>query len=84
MPDSISVYLFGKQNSVLALDPVAGYAHSVYTADMTEHTPPGPQVGDPALDFTLESTGGTSITLSNYFGAHRLLLVFYPKDFTSG
>jgi peroxiredoxin len=51
---------------------------------MTVHTAPGPQVGDRAIDFTLESTGGTSVTLSNYFGAYRLLLVFYPKDFTSG
>jgi peroxiredoxin len=51
---------------------------------MTEQTPPGPQVGDPAIDFTLESTGGTSVTLSNYFGAYRVLLIFYPKDFTSG
>ncbi len=51
---------------------------------MSEQTPPGPQVGDPAIDFTLESTGGTSVTPSNYFGAFRLLLLFYPKDFTSG
>lgn len=51
---------------------------------MSEHTTPGPQVGDPAIDFTLESNGGASVTLSNYFGAYRLLLVFYPKDFTSG
>ena len=52
---------------------------------MTDQTLlPGPQVGDPALDVTLESTGGTSVALSNYFGAYRVLLIFYPKDFTSG
>jgi peroxiredoxin Q/BCP len=51
---------------------------------MTDQPLPGPQVGDPAIDFTLESTGGTSVTLSNYFGAYRVLLIFYPKDFTSG
>jgi peroxiredoxin len=51
---------------------------------MTEQATTGPQVGDRAIDFALESTGGTSVTLSNYFGAYRLLLVFYPKDFTSG
>jgi peroxiredoxin len=51
---------------------------------MTEQTTPGPQVGDPAIDFTLASTGATSVTLSNYFGAYRILLIFYPKDFTSG
>lgn len=51
---------------------------------MTEQTPPGPHVGDPAIDFTLESTSGASVTLSNYYGAYRVLLIFYPKDFTSG
>jgi len=51
---------------------------------MTDQPLPVPHVGDKALDFTLESTGGTSVTLSNYFGAYRVLLIFYPKDFTSG
>jgi peroxiredoxin Q/BCP len=44
----------------------------------------GPQVGDLAPDFTLEGTQEASVTLSNYRGNSRVLLVFYPKDFTSG
>jgi peroxiredoxin len=51
---------------------------------MTDQQLPGPHVGEPAIDFTLDSTGGASVTLSNYFGAYRVLLIFYPKDFTSG
>lgn len=51
---------------------------------MADRIPPVPQVGDRAIDFTLPSTGGTSVTLSNYFGGYRVLLLFYPKDFTSG
>ena len=51
---------------------------------MTDQQKPGPHVGDRAIDFTLESSSGTSVSLSNYFGAYRVLLIFYPKDFTSG
>ncbi len=43
-----------------------------------------PQVGDPAPDFSLPSTSGSTMTLSNYRGNQNVLLIFYPKDFTSG
>ena len=41
----------------------------------------GPQVGDPAPDFTLPSTAG-EITLSARLAAGPVLLVFYPGDDT--
>src|SRR3569833_556428 len=40
----------------------------------------GPQIGDRAPDFTLEGTGGT-FTLSDHAG-QRVILLFYPGDFT--
>jgi peroxiredoxin len=41
----------------------------------------GPQVGDPAPDFTLPSTSG-EITLSARLATGPVLLVFYPGDDT--
>ncbi len=41
----------------------------------------GPQVGDRAPDFSLESTRGP-IRLSERLGEHAVLLVFYPGDDT--
>lgn len=41
-------------------------------------------VGDKAVDFTLVSTGGDNITLSDYFGKNNVVLYFYPKDSTPG
>lgn len=38
-------------------------------------------VGDQAPDFTLPSTGGTDVTLSEHRG-HPVVLVFYPGDDT--
>lgn len=44
--------------------------------------PKGPQVGDPAPDFTLPSTEG-EIRLSERLSSGAVLLVFYPGDDTS-
>jgi peroxiredoxin Q/BCP len=41
------------------------------------------QVGKPAPDFTLESTGGEQVTLSDFLGK-TVVLYFYPKDDTPG
>jgi len=38
--------------------------------------------GDPAPDFTLPSTVGDKITLSDYRGKKKVLLMFYPMDFS--
>ncbi len=38
------------------------------------------RVGDPAPDFTLPSTTGASIRLSDYRGKSEVVLYFYPKD----
>src|SRR5689334_699027 len=38
--------------------------------------------GDPAPDFTLPSTIGDKVTLSDYRGKKNVLLMFYPLDFS--
>ena len=38
--------------------------------------------GDMAPDFTLPSTIGETVTLSNYRGKKNVLLLFYPLDFS--
>ncbi len=40
------------------------------------------EVGDPAPDFELPGTGGRTYRLSDFRGA-RLILAFYPGDFTT-
>ena len=39
-------------------------------------------VGDPAPDFELDSTGGEKVKLSSFKGSKNVLLAFYPLDFT--
>jgi peroxiredoxin len=41
----------------------------------------GPQVGDRAPDFTLPSTAGKPISLSDFRGKQIVLLEFYGADF---
>jgi peroxiredoxin len=38
-------------------------------------------VGDPAPDFTLPSTSGEEISLSQFKGKKHVLIQFYSKDF---
>jgi peroxiredoxin len=40
------------------------------------------QPGDPAPDFTLPSTVGEKVTLSDYRGKKNVILLFYPLDFS--
>jgi len=40
------------------------------------------QAGDTAPDFTLSSTVGEKVTLSDYRGKKSVLLMFYPLDFS--
>ncbi len=42
-----------------------------------------PQVGEQAPDFTLPSTSGEKVTLSNFRGKQHVLLAFFPMAFTS-
>lgn len=41
-------------------------------------------VGELAPDFTLQGTLAKPVTLSGLTGSHRALLIFYPKNKTSG
>jgi thioredoxin-dependent peroxiredoxin len=40
--------------------------------------------GETAPDFTLKGASGETVTLSSFKGKERVLLVFYPRDMTSG
>ena len=42
------------------------------------------RVGDTAPDFTLNSTQGGKVTLSDFRGKSMVVLAFYPAAFTGG
>ena len=42
-----------------------------------------PKAGDPAPDFTLDSTTGEKVSLSGFKGRKHVLLAFFPAAFTS-
>lgn len=42
-----------------------------------------PLIGDPAPDFTLNATNGTTLSLSAYRGSQNVLIAFFPLAFTS-
>ena len=42
------------------------------------------RVGDEAPDFTLMSTEGQKVTLSDFRGKNTVVLAFYPAAFTGG
>jgi len=42
------------------------------------------KTGDPAPDFTLPSTSGKPVTLSDYRGKQPVVLAFFPAAFTGG
>lgn len=42
-----------------------------------------PEVGRPAPDLTLPSTGGRDVSLAEFRGQHNVLLAFFPLAFTS-
>ncbi len=39
-------------------------------------------VGDPAPDFELKGTGGTTFKLSDYRGQKHVVVTFHPLDWT--
>ena len=43
-----------------------------------------PKVGDMAPDFTLRSTAGGMVKLSDFRGKNTVVLAFYPAAFTGG
>ena len=42
------------------------------------------KIGDPAPDFTLPSTAGKPVTLSEFRGKKSVVLAFFPAAFTGG
>lgn len=42
------------------------------------------EVGELAPDFALRGANGDEVRLSDLRGKRRALLIFYPKDMTSG
>ncbi len=42
-----------------------------------------PEVGDPAPDWTLPGSDGTTYSLAQYRGQH-VVIAFFPKAFTGG
>ena len=42
------------------------------------------KVGDMAPDFTLNSTAGGKVTLSDFRGKFNVVLAFFPAAFTGG
>ena len=40
--------------------------------------------GDAAPDFALAASDGNTVRLSDYLGKRRVVLAFYPKDFSGG
>jgi hypothetical protein len=42
------------------------------------------KLGDPAPDFTLPSTAGKPVSLSEYRGKQPVVLAFFPAAFTGG
>lgn len=43
-----------------------------------------PEIGEVAPDFALRTSRGDEVRLSDLRGRRRALLIFYPKDKTSG
>ncbi len=44
----------------------------------------GPQVGEPAPEFSLPASTGGTISLADFRGKQAVVLYFYPKDDTPG
>jgi peroxiredoxin len=45
---------------------------------------PSLQVGDPAPDFSLPVSMDKKVSLSEFRGKKKVVLAFYPLDFTGG
>ncbi|MCG3151776.1 MAG: Thiol-disulfide oxidoreductase ResA [bacterium] len=52
-------------------------------ADTTDTEAVTLQVGDQAPAWTLEGTGKRKVSLGDYAGKKHVVLIFYPRDFTS-
>lgn len=63
-------------------------AAALSAAALRAQNPPPPKthlkVGDTAPDFTLPSTAGKPVTLSEFRGKKNVILAFFPAAFTGG
>ena len=62
---------------------------ALFALSLNAQTPQAPpkttlKVGDMAPDFTLPSTGGKPVTLSEFRGKKTVVLAFFPAAFTGG
>ena len=60
---------------------------AILSAGLLAQAPPPKthlKVGDMAPDFSLPSTSGKPVKLSDYFGKSTVVLAFFPAAFTGG
>ena len=62
---------------------------ALFTCGLRAQAPQTPikthlKVGDAAPDFSLPSTSGGTVTLSNFKGKKPVVLAFFPAAFTGG
>ena len=64
----------------------AAVAGGLAAQNAAQPAPPKPnlKVGDMAPDFTLPSTAGKPVTLSDFRGKSAVVLAFFPAAFTGG
>lgn len=60
------------------------FAWSVVSVGQQPGEPTPLKVGDPAPNFTLSSTTGGKVTLSDLKGKNPVVLAFFPAAFTGG
>jgi peroxiredoxin Q/BCP len=57
---------------------------SVAVLAMAQAPAGGPQVGDPAPEFSLPGSDGATHALADFKGKKAVVLAWYPKAFTGG
>lgn len=68
----------------LSMGLLGALASANLFAQMVQPKPTNLRVGDEAPDFTLNSTEGGKVTLSQFRGKNVVVLAFYPAAFTGG
>jgi peroxiredoxin len=79
-------YAHGREKMQLLQFAVAGAVMAANLLAQQNIQPPHTQLkeGDMAPDFTLPSTAGGKVTLSEFRGKANVVLAFFPAAFTGG